>query len=1165
VTALRHAAALCAAALALVPTVQAQAGSAQVAPDAVLLRTPDVSRDQICFRYDGDVWLVDKRGGEARRLSSVPGNESFPRFSPDGQSLAFMGGYEGGSDLYVLSIDGGVPRRLTHHPDSELLCDWLPGGEGLLFFSSMVSGQRRAQKLFTVPIEGGQPVELPVPFGAFGAIDPQGRRLAYTPYAYSEFATWRRYQGGSASDIWILDLATQESTRVTDWPGTDSLPMWDGDRLVFLSDRGEGHRLNLWAVDLDSGAFEQLTDFRDWDVRFPAIGPEDIVFENGGRLWRYELASGESVPVEISIPADRPQLVEHSVEVSELVGGLSLGPNARRAAVEARGELFSVPVEDGVVRNLTRTDGVAERDPAWSPDGRWVAYVSDASGEYEVCVRRSDGRPFRWKDEGDEVVEHRLTSIGPGWKSGLSWAPDSGSLVFCTNDGSLHRLVLDSGELTTLDTSPEGQPFDVDWSPDSRWLAYSHRHSSSRLSAVYLYDLEQGLRHEVTSGMYEDAAPCFDRGGEWLFFRSSRSFRPTYEDNGETWIYAGTQMLMAVPLRADVTNPFAPSSEEEFADEAAEEEPSEEAEGDAAEGHEEHAGEADGDEHEQAGEQAEEGEAQPAQEAEAAGAEAARKGAKPDEGPEPVEIELDGFEARAIALPAEAGRFGQLAGAKGQLAYLRQEAFGGRGGGGRGGGTLALLDLTKPRRKISEQVVLQGVRGFGLTPKGKVGVALADGSFAVIDLAPGQKPERKLDLSDLEMTVEPRREWRQLVRDAGRIMRDFFYDPNMHGVDWDAIVERSVAAVDAATSREDVHWLIGEMISELNVGHAYNQPPPNGLEQGPRARRAGLLGCDWTVDQGRFRIARILRGEPGEPDGRSPLEVPGVDAREGDWLLAVNGVAPDATQDVWAAFEGLAGETVELTLCESPQADGSERRVVVQTLRSEGGLRYRDWVARKRAEVERLSDGRVGYVHVPDTGVNGQNELVRQFMGQMHADALLVDERWNSGGQIPTRFVELLDRPRTNAWAVRHGEDWRWPPVAHVGPKAMLINYASGSGGDCFPYFFRQAGLGKLIGTRTWGGLVGMSGNPALIDGGSITVPRFAFYETDSTWGIEGWGVTPDIEVVEDPALMQDGRDPQLIAGVEQLLAELEADPPSEPQRPPYPDRSGMGIPDEER
>lgn len=1098
---------------------------AQFRPDAALLRMPDVSRDRIAFRYDGDVWLVDKRGGVAQRLTSAEGNESFPRFSPDGKSLAFMGGYEGGSDLYVLDLAGGLPRRLTHHPDNETLCDWLPGGEGLLFYSSQTSGQRRAPKLFTVAVEGGQPIELPLPYGAFGSIDRSGRRLAYTPDLHSEFSTWRRYQGGMAQDVWLFDLASLESKRLTDWPGDDALPMWHGDEVYFVSDRGGNGRSNLWSVDVESGKFTQRTRFEEFDVRFPSAGPDDIVFENGGKLWRYEFQGGASVAVDVFLPGDRPRLLPRTYDVADRIAGGDLGPNGRRVLLEARGELFSVPVEKGLTRNLTTSDGSAEREGAWSPDGRWIAYVSDESGEYEVWVRRSDGRRFRWKDAGDELEAQRLTELGPGWKSELSWAPDSRSLVFATNDGALHHLSLEGGAPRKLAANPDGDPLSVDWSPDSRWLVWSQRHSRSRLPALQLYDLRNSVQHEVTAGFSSDDEPCFDRNGKWLYYRSMRTFAPTYGDEGYTWIYSDTHVAVAVPLRSDVENPFAVTTQEELEDESASKDDEKDQKKDD--------------------ESSEEGD-----------------GAKEPPAPEPVEIALEGFEARGIVLPIQSGSIRELAALEGKLLYLRSDPGGFSDEDEEpAGGKLALFEIGAKEKERKEKTVAEGVSGYALARRAdKLLVSGPEGDLFVIEAAPDQKLEDALDLSGLSTTVDPRREWAQMVRDAARVQRDYFYEPTLHGVDWDKILARTLASLEDATSRDDVHYLLGEMIGELNIGHAYNQGPPDGLQQPAQGRAVGLLGCDWNLERGAYRIARLLAGEPSDLGGRGPLSEPGVDARQGDWLLAVDGVPVDASRSVYAAFEGLAGRTVELTLNSAPTFDGNERRVLIVPMGSERELRYRDWVAAKRAEVARLSEGRVGYVHVPDTGIRGQNELVRQFLGQMHCDALLVDERWNGGGQIPTRFIELLDRPVTNFWAVRHGEDWVWPPVAHFGPKAMLINHASGSGGDAFPYYFRQRGLGKLIGTRTWGGLVGISGNPALVDGASVSVPRFAFYELDGTWGVEGHGVDPDLEVLDDPARMQGGRDPQLEAGVAHLLEELRTKAFVRPRRPASPDRSGVGI-----
>lgn len=517
----------------------------EVRPDAVMLRTPDVSRDSIVFRYAGDLWLVDKRGGVARSLSSPAGPQTNPKFSPDGRRIAFMAGYDGGSDLYVLSIDGGIPFRVTHHPDREVLCDWDPNGKDLIFFSPQDSGQQRAPKLFRVAAAGGQPVALPVPYGLHGAIDETGTRLAYCPQSWALNASWKRYQGGLAEDVWLFDLKSHASQRLTTWPGIDAIPMWHGPQIVFLSDRGANTRRNLWSVDAQSGATQQLTDFAS-DVHYPSVGPDDVVYENAGRLWRYEFASGRNVQVDVRIPTDRPALRARVVDCTPLADEAMPGPTAKRVAVSARGEIFSIPAKDGVTQNLTHTDGVAERFPAWSPDGRWIAYVSDASGENELAVRAADGRPFRWNGETSVVEEKLLTSLGPGYKFRPSWSPDSKTIVFATNDGSLHRVKVADGSHDVIDVDPDGQPFDVSWSPDSRWIAYAHRGTRSRLRSIFVFDAQSQEKREVTSGQFPDDEVEFDRSGEWLYFTRHATFEPMYSEMDESWIYANSTNLFAV-------------------------------------------------------------------------------------------------------------------------------------------------------------------------------------------------------------------------------------------------------------------------------------------------------------------------------------------------------------------------------------------------------------------------------------------------------------------------------------------------------------------------------------------------------------------------------------------------------------------------------------------
>ncbi len=1112
--------------IALSVVALSAAAFAQVQPDAVLMRMPDVSKDQIVFRYANDLWLVAKEGGTARPLASPEGPESLPKFSPDGARIAFMGGYDGGTDLYVVAVDGGIPQRVTHHPAAEVLCDWTADGKSLLFFSAQSSGQQRAPKMFKVAANGGQPEELPIPYGTFGVVDDTASWLAYTPVAQSEFRTWKRYQGGLAQDVWLFNLVSFESRRVTDHPGTDSLPMWHGHELYFLSDRDPKARLNLWMYDVQKRTTVQVTDFTDADVRFSSIGPDDIVFEHAGKLFRYDLAAQKSLPVAVAIPGDRPLLRAQTLSLEQDIASVRIGPNAKRVAIEARGEIFSAPVDEGALRNLTASSGVAERSPAWSCDGQWIAYWSDRSGEYELCVRRADGAPFKWNGAEEETSEKALTTIGAGWKYEPAFAPDSKSVAFTNNSGELWHLTLASGDLKKLATNPLGEPFDIDWAPDSRWITWSQRHSTSQLNTVLIYDLTKGELHEIGAGRFENRAPSFDRGGEWLYFVSQRTFTPSYSDFDDSWIYTDAANLMAVALRKDVVNPFLArdaSESESDEDATASDESSSEGEG--------------------------EGEG--------------KKADKDKAAPKPIEIDFDGLEGRILQLPVANGSLSDVHGGDACVFYLRRERAvpSDDDEPAPSGAKLVQFKLSEDKKEREEKLVLAGVAAFEMAAKGeKLFVALADGGYAVIDAKPEQKVEDKLDFHALEASVTPRDEWQQILADAHRLVRDFFYESTLHNVDWNGVYEHSKRVLADATSRDDLHYVLSEMIAELNIGHAYNQGGPGIPEKAAEGRAAGLLGCDWTFEQGAYRIARIIGAGSAEPDARGPLAQPGIDAREGDWLLAVNGAAPLSGADVQANFLGTVDRPTELVLNQQPTRDGNERRVMVRPIAGESEVRYRDWVEHNRLLVDQLSAGRIAYVHVPDTGLRGQNELVRQYVGQFHKDALLVDERWNSGGQIPTRFIELLNRPRTNFWALRHGDDWMWPPFAHHGPKAMLINGSSGSGGDAFPYYFRQMKLGALIGRRTWGGLVGISGNPSFVDGSSITVPRFAFYEKDGTWGVEGYGVAPDIEVIDDPALMVHGEDPQLVAGVQHLLHELETFAFERANRPASPDRKGAGV-----
>lgn len=1118
-------------------------------PHPAMLRNPDVSATHIVFVYADDLWLVSRDGGMAVPLASPPGQEQFPRFSLDGATIAFVGNYEGNRDLYTMPVGGGVPLRVTYHPSGETLCDWTPDGK-LLYFSSGLAGLSRQSQLLTVSATGGLPEKLPPPYGANGAISPDGEWLAYTPHS-RDHRTWKRYRGGMATDIWLFHLTRHTSKKITDWEGTDSQPMWHGKMLYYLSDAGPEHRLNIWSFNPASGARKQVTQFSDYDVKWPAVGPGDkgqgeIVLQNGPGLYLLDLETGTSRQVSVTIPGDRPTIRVRDVNAAEFIEEADISSTGKRAVFEARGDVWTVPAKNGAPRNLSRTSAAAERMPSWSPDGQWIAYFSDESGEYELYIKQSDGKE----------AARRLTNDGRIYRYNPKWSPDSKMVGFTDMSGAMYLHVVESGETKLVDTDPAGSRMNFDWSPDSRWIAYP-KNSGTRQDALWLYMVESGEKHQVTSGRFNDSWPRFDRKGDYLFFASNRNFTtPMYGDVDTTWIYAATDVLVVVPLRDEVGDPWAPKSDEEkWGEEKKKQEQEEKEKAEKEKGEKEKGEGKDNGEDEKPAEdkKPETGESSEKSDEEKPADE------KKDKAIKPVEIEIERFEARAIQVPLERGSFsGLCVNHEGKLIYARNP-FRGQPGLKP---SIRIFDLKDEKKE--EKTVVEGTNQFSLSADGKKLLIRKEKTYAIVDAAAEQKLDKPLSMSGMTARIEPREEWRQIFTEAWRIHRDYFYDPNMHGVNWEAMREHYGAMLADCVSRRDVTYVIGEMISELNVGHAYIRGEGDVADQEPKVG-VGMLGADFAVENAAYRITRIHEGGPWDLDGRGPLSQPGVKVNEGDYLLAVNGAALDIGKDPWAALHGLADTVVTLTVSTKPTLDDDARDVIVKTLSDESDLRYRAWVEQNRQYVDGKTDGKVGYIHVPNTGVDGQNELVRQFVGQVDKAALIIDERWNGGGQIPHRFIELLQRPMRNYWAVRHGRDWPWPPDANPGPKCMLINGLAGSGGDCFPYYFRQSGVGKLIGMRTWGGLVGISGNPRLVDGGYTSAPTFAFFEMDGTWGVEGHGVDPDIEVIDDPALMVNGGDPQLDRAIELMLDEIAKNPYTPPKRPVYSDRSGMGIREQDK
>ena len=1139
------------------------------------MRFPDVSKDKIAFVYADDIWVVSRDGGIASPLSSPAGAERMPRFSPDGKTIAFVGNYEGGTDLYTIPVNGGIAQRKTYHPASELLCDWTPDGKSLLYSTSGFSGLGRVPQLFTISDNNPLPQQLAVPYGTNGAISTDKKWLAYTPHS-RDARTWKRYRGGMASDIWLFNLEDRTSKQITDFEGTDSLPMWQGKKVYYLSDAGDEARLNIWSFDIGSGERKQVTRFEDYDCKWPSIGPGvtgqgEIVFSNGSSLFLLDLSTEKSTVIEIAIPGDRPTIRPQKRDAAEGIAGGDISKTGKRLVFEARGDIWTVPAKNGSPRNLTKTSGEAERDPVWSPDGRWIAFLSDKIGEYELYVTQSDGR-------GETK---QLTKDGDSFRYLSTWSPDSKHLAFANKAGDLFVYSFENDGAKLIDTDPLAQQIDVSWSHDSKWICYAKTTDQrSPSSNLWAYKISDGTKQQLTSGYFQDEGPVFDREGKYIFFRSHRSFTsPQYDDLGTTFIYPQTGVLMAMPLQAELENPLQPEvDEEEWEEDKPAEKKSDESEGSQADDSKDDDKSPDDkqskqkDEGKKSDDSQSNGQSQDEQKSDKPEKAKGSKGNKPgkdqddddgdkDESEEeedkketkPVEIDFVNAEKRAFQIPVGSGNFGELVvNAENQLIFAKMPAA-----GSDAKPEIKLFDFSDDKKEA--KTVVSGAGNFGISADGKKLMVAAESKFYIIDAAADQKLEDPVSTSGMTVVVDPRAEWKQIFWDAWRLERDFFYDPNMHGVDWDAVGKQYEKMLADCVSRSDVTFVIGEMISELNVGHAYYRVP----DTTGGSSDVGLLGCQFEPDGNAYKLAKLYEGGAWDVDARNSLAAAGV--KEGQYLLAINDQPLSTKENPFRALQGTKGQTVVITISDDKTLDEEDQRVVIKPLGDESNLRFRGWIEAKRKYVEEKTDGRVGYIYVVNTGIPGQNDLVRQFYAQLNKEALIIDDRWNGGGQIPTRFIELMNRPVTNYWARRDGRDWTWPPDSHQGPKCMLINGMAGSGGDMFPALFKQAGLGKLIGMRTWGGLVGISGGPSLIDGTAVTIPSFAYYETDGTWGIEGHGVDPDIKVVDDPAKMVDGGDPQLDAAIEQMRQELEKGAFQPPKRPAYPDRSKFGIAPEDK
>nr|XP_061799104.1 tricorn protease homolog 1-like [Nerophis lumbriciformis] len=1083
--------------------VQLVAAEDATSTEARLLRFPDIHRDFVVFVYGGDLWRVASSGGAARQLTSFDGQELFPKISHDGEWIAFTAEHSGSRQVWVMPAAGGSARQLTYYTDvgampprggwDNWIMGWSADGKILVRMNRTPFG-RRVGRYFLVDPAGGLETPLPLLEGGSASLSADGKRLAYTPKS-REFRTWKRTRGGRAQDIWIYDLEANRSERLTTDRGTDNFPMWTGEKIYFTSDRGD--TLNLFSFDLGSRAIEQATGFDTWDVLWPSLGPESIVFMNGGYLHRFDLSSGESRQLEIHIQSALPHTVPRFVDLSDNLDNTSISPSGARVAMTARGELFTVPAEKGPTRRLLRTPDHRERGVAWSPDGRWLAYFSDRSGEYEIHLLAQDG-------SGEP---RQLTDGLAAWPNGLLWSPDSKHLAVSDSDRWLRTVEVESGEVTDVARGRVGNIGSYDWSPDSRWLAYEQEHPESELGGLALYSLDSGESTQLGDGLTVDREPVWSSDGKHLFFFSNRDYNLTFSSFEFNYLYNNATRVYAAALD--------PQADPLFPRESDEEKPAEE----------------------------ETDEAEPEAKKSSKGKQGKKDQGADKPAKDPLRIEPDGFVARTIALPGvESGGYGGLLASEGALYFV---AF-----GNNGPPELKRYDLSG--KKLES--VVQGISGYSLSADGKKLAYRARGKVFVVGAQAGVKAgDGELDLSALKVKLDPHREWAQLYRDGWRVVRDFFYDRNMHGFDWQAIGDRYGELVPHVAHRGELDFIFGELIGELEAGHTYVQ---SGDEPGVDRLPGALLGAELEAnDSGHYRIAHIYQGENWDSRYRSPLTEPGVDAKVGDFVMAIDGEPLDTDENPYRLLEGKADQLVRLTLSASGSLDDA-RQVDIQPIEFEGDLRYLQWVRERMALTDRLSGGRVGYIHLPNTAGDGNRMLQKLFYGQVRKEALIIDDRYNGGGFIPDRMIEYLSRRTMSAWSRRDDSGFRTPGFAHDGPKAMLINGYSSSGGDALPFFFRQEGLGKLIGTRTWGGLIGISGAPSLADGGTVLPPTFRIYDRNGEWVVENEGVSPDIEVIDLPERLIEGGDPSLEKGVEVLLQELEQGSFGDPPTPTPPDMS---------
>ncbi|MBS1978791.1 MAG: PD40 domain-containing protein [Bacteroidetes bacterium] len=1080
--------------------------------NAKLIRYMDVSDSEITFVYGGDVWIMPKTGGQAVQITHSPGEESWPKFSPDGTEIAFTANYNGNPDVYVMPSKGGVPVRVTYASFTDRLVDWHPDGKRLLFASPRESSTGRTSNLYLVDKKGGLPVKLPMPYGELASFSPDGNKIAYIT-KITENYPFKRYRGGLTSDIIVFDLATNKAENITSNMANDGKPAWAGNQIYFLSDQDADMRLNVWAYDTQAKTSKKVTQFKDFDITYMSAGPRDLVFENGGTLYRMDLSSSQYQEVKVDVVSDLSTEIPRAKNVEKNIVNATASPGGTRLVIEARGELFNVPVKEGFVTDITKSSGAFDHDPAWSPDGKSVAYWSDKSGEYEVYLQ----------DMTKSDPARKLTNRGAGFGYRLFWSPDNKWLAYFNEKNDINVLDVTSGAGRVIDNYSweighgGRNGYNMSWSPDSKWLAYVKGEDNGN-EAIFLYSVADSKSSRVTGSFYNNHNPVFSKDGKYLFFLTDRDFHAVYSSLGDgTWIYPNNVRLAAISLTADAADLMKPKNDE------VKDEKADKKEGDKK------TDEKKTDDKSKKGKEAE-----------------------PEKKPEvAVKIDWPGIESRTVLLSPDAGNLDNIMAFEGKVVYQRYPLAGDFKAKG---SDLMVYDL----EKREEKKIIGGVTKAQQTADHKSLLVKSNDKFGVIKAEADQKIETPVPTVDLVMNLNPKEEWREIFNDTWRRYRDFFYDKDMQKVDWNALRTRYGSLIDYARSRWDVSNLQSNLQAELSAGHTYTF---GGDAEAVTRIETGFLGIDWELNNNMYRIKRIVRPADYETGMRSPLDRPGVNVQPGEYILAVNGIDIDPTKEAYAAFEGLGGKTVVLSVSKTgTKADA--RNVVVTCLKTgeEQDLRYAEWIENNRKMVEKLSGGALGYIYMANTGGQGQQELVRMFYGQLEKKGFIIDERFNGGGQLSDRFLELLNRPVVYNLYWRHGRYTGAPTKANPAPMGMVINGWAGSGGDALPWAFREQNGGPIIGERTLGILVGPATGHELIDGGGITIPEARLYHNSGKWFDEGVGTKPDIEVWDDPTLMVQGRDPQMERAVEEVMKLVNTKPFKRTPPPAMEDRTAGGI-----